>query len=214
MKKILSLAFAFSIIISAFAQEFEGKINFSITYAANVDEQIKEAGPKEALMYFSSDKTRIEMQMGMGMKNVTISDMKEKQSIVLMDMMGQKIAMKTPIEDDKVDGKTTVEVTSQSKKIAGYSCKKAIITTPDAEGGKLEVWFTKDLAVNKGYLKGPMKQIDGAVLEYSIKQGGMEFTLSATDVQRQKVDSKLFTIPEGYTMMDQNDLMKSLGGGK
>jgi len=214
MKNLLSLIFILFSITNSFSQEFEGKINFNITYAANVDEQIKEAGPKEALMYFSSDRTRIEMQMGMGMKNVTISDLKEKQTIVLMDMMGQKIAMKSSIEDEKVDEKTKVEVTSQTKKIAGYSCKKAIITTPESEGGNVVVWFTNDLVVNKGYLKGAMKKIDGTVLEYTVKQGPMEFTLSADKVERQKVDGKLFTIPEGYKMMDQKDLMKSFGGGQ
>ena len=74
------------------------------------------------------------MQMS-GMNTITITDYTEKSSVSLINMMGQKYAIKqTTAEIEKENtaaGTTTVELSDETKVIAGYTCKKAVVTVND-----------------------------------------------------------------------------------
>jgi GLPGLI family protein len=139
-----------------------------------------------------------------------------------MDMMGQKYAIVSDMEDDsekeakELADKAKVNVTSETKKIAGFNCKKAIVTYQDPNQDNKEVsmtlWFTEELEADKGYMTGPMSKIKGAVLEYSIDQGVMSMVLSATSVTKEAVADQLFVAPPEYKQMTQEELQKMMGG--
>lgn len=221
MKRILLLCVMVLMGLQLFAQSFEGKIVFEISLVGVTDPQMQAMMPKETVAYFKKNKSRMEMSMMMGMKNVTISDGDTKSAVTLMDMMGQKYAIvndgksNTP-EQSKMLEDTKVEITKETKKIAGYTCTKAIITVPAGgkikEASKMEVWYTKELSMNKGYVSGPMSKIEGSALEFSIKQSGMDIKLTARDVLKQPVSDELFIVPTDYKKMTQEELMKTFGG--
>lgn len=195
------------------AQEFEGKIVYSITYPKLENPDMLSMLPKESSIYMKGDMTRVETNSGMGVKNITISNAKEKKATVLMDMLGQKFQMESSeAETDKENpyNDADITVTNETKMIAGYKCTKAVVATKD--DGKLNVYFTKDLGVNSKNASGPFKKINGAVLEYSMTQQGMEMKFSATTVSKEKVADSKFEIPEGYKKVTKEDLMKSFGG--
>jgi hypothetical protein len=152
------------------------------------------------------------------MKNITISDTKEKKTIVLMDIMGQKYAIKNDLTDeDKSYDATKVTVTKETKTIAGYKVTKAIIEMPlrdQQEKAKIDVWFTKELSLKSSYVAGANGKIDGAVLEYTVNQKGISMKFTAKEVTKETVDNAKFEVPDGYKVTTQEELMKSLGGGK
>jgi GLPGLI family protein len=176
--------------------------------------------PKEAVAYFKNNQSRMEMNMMMGMKNATISDGLKKTSITLMDLMGQKYAVENNASNDaeqkKVMESTKVSITAEKKMIAGYMCTKALVEIPNPEKAKelikMDVWFTKDLSINKNYMTGPIEKIDGSVLEFSLNQSGMKINFSAKEVLKQPVSDDLFLIPSGYKRMSSAELMKMMGG--
>jgi GLPGLI family protein len=201
--------------VNMFAQEFEGKIVYSITYPKLDNPEMLGMLPKETTIYMKGDMTRVEANSGMGVKNITISNAKEKKATVLMDMLGQKFQIEsTEAESDKdnpyKDAKVTI--TDETKMIAGYKCTKAIVDAKD--NGKIDVYFTKELGVNSKNASGPFKQIDGAVLEYSMSQQGMNMKFTASSITKEKVADSKFTIPEGYTKVTKEELMKSMSGGR
>jgi hypothetical protein len=218
MKHLFFVLSSLVMSISATAQDFEGKVLFEISLGKDVDPQVQQMMPKESVMYVKDGKTRVEMTMGMGMKNITISDSKEKKAIVLMDMMGQKYAIKKDLSDDeKGTDETKVTVTKETKTIAGYKVTKAIIEMPvkdQKETTKMDVWFTKDLALKSSYVAGASGKIDGAVLEYSVNQKGISMKFTAKQVTKESVENAKFEVPEGYKVTTQEELMKSMGGGK
>ena len=170
--------------------------------------------PDEMTTIIKGDKSRLEQSMGMGMSSVTITDMKKGSGIVLMDMMGKKIAMEmTKDELEKMNKKKATEkkpefkYTDETKEIAGYKCKKAIIVMEGA--GELEVYYTEDLP------SGANKQFEGLKgfpLEYKIAQGPMKIKVSATSVKTEKVDKNLFEMPDGYDKMSFEEFQKQMGG--
>ncbi len=221
MRIIFSILFIAFNALALMAQPFEGKITFGISFPSIDDPQTMAMLPKEATTYLKGDKSRMEMNMAMGMKQVTISDISKNQTVSLMDMMGQKYAIEVendPEESKKMEEKVKVKNTKDKKKIAGYECNKAIISypNPEKEGEEVEmtVWFTKDLKASKGFISGPMSKIDGAILEFNVEQGAMSMILSAKDVKEQEVKDDMFVVPAEYKKMTQEELKKMMGGGR
>ena len=220
MKRIFLFACIISLSINLFAQSFEGKIVFEMSFPDFKDPQMAAMLPKEAVAYFKNSQSRMEMNMMMGMKNATISDGLKKTSVTLMDLMGQKYAIENSGSDEVMQKKmmesTKVSITSDKKMIAGFLCTKALVEIPNPENEKelikMDMWFTKDLSINKNYMNGPMEKIDGSVLEFSINQTGMKINLTAKEVLKQPVSDDLFLIPSEYKHMSSADLMKMMGG--
>lgn len=220
MKIIGSLLFALLFSVSLFSQDFEGKIVFKIDIKGDFSAQEKMMLPSEAVTFCKGDKTRTEMTMGFGMNTTSIADSKTGNSVALMNLLGSKYAIETKgdaenLENEKFSKNTKVDVTNETKTIAGYLCKKAIVKVTDPETKKtteMDVWFAKDLNVNNGFAKGPFAKIEGTMLEFSLEQQGMNMNFQASSITKQKVDDQMFVVPEGYKKMTQEDLMKMMGG--
>lgn len=215
MKKISLLAFALIACLNVFAQSpiKEGTAKYKIDYDLDADgQEMKAMLPTDMTMYFKGDKFVVETTGGM-MDQKAITDSKKQETVLLMDMMGNKIAMKITKEDiekqKNKNGKPKIEITSETKKIAGYDCKKAIAKMDD--GTSVEIWFTKDIPVNNSFKEG-YEGIDGMMMEYSVPQKMFTMKMTCTEVKSDKVDDKIFEIPSDYKMMTQEELMK-MGGG-
>ena len=155
-------------------------------------------------MAFQDKASRIEMNMSMGSTVVIVDDAK-KEGVVLMDMMGMKMATEMGPEDfeqnEDVDANYDVEITGKTKKIAGHQCKQAIVK---AEGGDLEVWFTEDIEVEGTAPGYSYSKINGFPLQMETQQDGVHMRMTANKVSMDKMDDSMFdtSVPQGYQMMD------------
>lgn len=182
------------------AQVTEGKITYSLEFPdLDIPAAQKAFLPSESITYFKDGKSRSETSAGMGMKSITISTPQEV--IVLLDMMGDKKAVRKNLNNS--DKSSSIKVTDEERKIAGYICHKAIVS----EGGedKVEVWFTKDI-VGGGTWGGSFDKIKGAPMEFAIDNKGMKMKMTALSVSAEKVDSKMFEVPKGYKEMTEEEL--------
>jgi hypothetical protein len=197
----------------------EGVVEFSITFS-DLTPELKQAEsmlPSKMTMYFKGQNFRSEMPSAMG-NTITINNDAKKEFYLIMDMMGQKTAMKqTEAEMKKQQEEANIKdikviQTKETKTIAGYLCKKATITfTVDGKTEQMDCFYTSDLpdAANRNTSPG-FDQIKGFMMEYSLNMQGLKMKLSATKVKAEKVDNKLFEIPEGYQIKTLEEL-KGLG---
>src|SRR6478735_1868662 len=128
--------------------------------------------PKSISVYFKNEFSRFEMHSAMG-NTISIGNSIKKDIIVMTDMMGQKIAvkqteadLKKKEEEMKKEGvypTFTVTQSKETKMIAGYLCKKAIISyTVNGETEKLNCYYTEALPQMTGGDNNPaFKQING-----------------------------------------------------
>lgn len=208
---------ALAIALPTLAQKkFEGTVKFDLSYEDLPAEMaaMEAMLPDEMVTIIKGEKSRLEQSMGMGMSSVTITDMKKGSGVLLMDMMGKKIAMEMTKEElEKMDKKKASQKKPEfkyvdgSKEIAGYKCKKAIVSVEGA--GEMELYYTEDLPA------GASKQYEGLKgfpLEYTIAQGPMKIKVTANSVKEEKVNAKLFEIPEGYDKMTFEEFQKEMGG--
>lgn len=193
-----------------------GKVIYAISYPeSTLDEQTLAMMPSEATMYFNNDKTRMEMQMGMGMNMVTLADNKSKTATVLMDMMGNKTAM-TMTEDDinkeaKNAGEYEIKQTDETKTIAGYLCKKAVVTLKDKNS--FNVWYTDQIRVKNSNWNNQFKNIDGFLMEFRMDQNtGLSMQMTAKKITDEKPGDEMFVVPEGYKKMTKDEMIKMYGG--
>ena len=225
MKKIL---FAFSFVLSvvlvssfnaAAGSPFEGVITYKITYPDNkLSESQMAMYPKVATASIKGSKSRTDLQMS-GMTTVYITDYMAKTKVALINMMGQKYAIKqTAAEIEKELEKEvipTIQLTSETKLIAGYTCKKAVITVADGQSkGIYEVYYTNELGSKMVNFDNPLyKEIDGTLMEFSMKaqMGSMKFT--ATSVEKKNLSAKDFEVPSDYTLTTLEELKSKFGGG-
>jgi len=209
MKTLITLLSLILLVGNLNAQTFEGKITFGIDYELPEAMEAQRAMlPSDMVIYITKGHVRIEQKTMMGDQNV-ITDTKAKTSVLLMNMMGKKMAI-TMADDGKDKPTPKIAYSDETKKIAGYDCKKAIYTTKDAEGEdqEMEVYYTEDIPSEAN---DKLPGLKGYPLEYTINSSGMLMTLTAKTVSKEKVSKKLFLIPDGYEEMTMEDFMKSMG---
>jgi GLPGLI family protein len=203
-------------------KDFSGIVIYNISYDnADVDPQMMAMMPKTLKMMIKGGKTRTEMSMGGMGTNVNIFDSETNSGVMLMDMMGQKFAMELSaddIEEELEEGPDVkVDVTSETKEIAGYICKKAIVKVLKDNGSveaEMEVYFTDELGSGAINSNEPMfKDIDGVMLEYSIKEENITMKMTAVSVDKKKLSDSEFEIPEGYKKVTEEELQNMFGGG-
>lgn len=213
----LLLAIFALISFQTFAKEFKGVITYKITVeGSGVTEEMKTMMPKTMVMSIKGNKARSEMVMSMG-KTVSITNGDDKSTITLMDMMGQKIAIQSNYDEIMKDmaesPEVKVEVTSETKDILGYSCKKAVITntTDDTE---LIVYFTEELGSKELNFDNPQfKDINGVMLEFEIPSEMFNMHFTAVSVEKKNVEDSEFTIPDGYQIKTKEEMKGMFGGG-
>ena len=225
MKNFLKFIMIATIIMgmsaAASAKDFKGVITYKITYPGmDVDPSMAAMMPKMAIMSIAGNKSKMEISMGQMGSQIQITDGDEKTVTTVMDMMGQKfyyIESEDEIKADKPDPeKISVEVTDETKEIAGYECKKAIITLKDqGEDMVFTIFFTEEIGTSDLNFDNPLfEQIPGAMLEFEIDTGrNQRMKMEAVSVKKTNVSDKEFQVPEGYEKKTSEEVMQMLGGG-
>ena len=224
-KNILKSSFTFILLFLVSSgmmagKPFDGVITYKISYP---DSKFTEAqlsmAPKVMTVSVKGSKARTEMNVGGGLV-VEILDYVAKTKVTLINMMGQKFAIKTTSEEIEKENagqpKGAVTITNETKNIAGYNCKKAIVTTND-DGVKstFEVWFTDEIGGKDANFDNPLyKDINGVMLEFILKTPQASMKLSATSIEKKALSAKDFEIPSDYTLTTQDELKGKFGGGE
>ena len=198
---------------------FEGVITYKITYPdSKFSESQLAMFPKVLTVSVKGTKSRTDLQMS-GMNTVEITDYNDKTSVSLINMMGQKYAIKqttAEIESKMAsEGTPTVQQFDETKVIAGYTCKKVVVTLND-DGVKstFEAWYTSELGSKLANFSNPLyKDIDGALLEFLMKNQEVSMKFIATSVEKKSLPEKDFEIPSDYTLTTQDELKSKFGGG-
>lgn len=220
MKPTLSVIaiFILSLVCTeSFAQKgkvFMGTITFDITYDGNLEPAVKAQLPSDAVYYIKGNKVFQESKTSMGTQSVII-DGDTKTSLILFDMMGQQLAIKISKEDIEKQLKEVptakVEFFEETKKIAGYNCKKVEITEAD---NTTTAYFSTELNCLDINWATPYKDIKGVLLEYTTTAQGITMKYTAREVKETKVKDNKFTVPVGYKEMTPDEAKKMFGGGE
>jgi len=226
MNKLFStIAIVALSVVSLNAQIKEGTITYAMTMEGLPPEQAAMMGDMEVKMTFKENKSLMEVST---MMMSQLASLDEKGMTLVIEAMGNKMAVvQTKEEMDKEEAKLKdkspdpkIEYTSETKTIAGYECKKAIVTMvvgKDKKEEKIDVWYSDKFNYldKDGKTKGEIKGLKGIPFEYFSYRTGFKSKLIAKEVSTEPVsDDKFVLSTEGCKMMTMDEL-KSMGrGGK
>jgi GLPGLI family protein len=201
----------------------QGKAIFDITYpGADLDAQSLSMMPSESTIYFKGEWSRSESKTPLG-TTVAITNSKLGETTTLLDIMGNKFAIKVSKADmdseKKKNGieKTETNITSETKIIAGYTCKKADVhyKMKDQTENTMVVWYTREIAAPNSMRSGgaDFGDIDGFMMEFFSKQHDLNTKMTCRLVTESTVEDDKFTIPPEYKMTTMEDLKNYFGNG-
>lgn len=197
-------------------------------------------GEIKSKMFFKNGITKIESDMGMGTNQVII-DSKEKKTTTLFEAMGRKMGFYTTEADmqrmmasadsgrqqriQQFNPEVFIEYLSETKKIAGMECKKALIRYKDRRGQEVqqEVWYSPEFMLGEGFkIRDVMRmanvpgleKLKGFPMEFQLtRQNGakVHYQVSKVDLTA-KVDDKVFLVPKDYDVKPMSEMNRGGNG--
>jgi len=216
---ILSIGLVIPQFIHAGGGKFEGVITYTITFPnSSLPAEQLAMFPKNSTLSVKGTSTRTESASAMG-NMIAITNYDKKFTVTLLDMMGKKLAIRKTLDEinrdlDK-DPKPAIQVTDETKDIAGYKCRKAIITV-EKNGKKIsfDIWYTNELGGRETNFGNPLYQdIDGMLMEFTFQERTLTMKYSVSKVEKKEIPDSMFEIPADYKLTTTEELKSMFGGG-
>lgn len=214
MKNIRLITLAFVLLVSCvtYAQKTisDGSVTYDILVQSKNSETKVSSGINGAktTIYLKGSLSRTDMTSSLGTET-TIYNSKIGSAAILKEYSGQKLMITLTKENweernKKFDG-ITFDITTETKVIEGYNCKRAIAKLKD--GSSIAVYYSPDLiAMNKDYSQA-FKNLPGFPMDYEFETEKLIFKYHISKVDFSPVPASKFEFPKsGYRIMtyDQN----------
>ena len=197
----------------------EGVIEYD---AVAVDQSNPQAGmaPSKMSVKFKNDKVVVKMSAGLGVVGISIiSDPEEKKYTEMVKIFSDKNAHISDSNEvkklnDSLLSKMKIEYTEDTKVIAGYKCKKAVISfagstakSPTNEyftKPSFSVYYTNDINIKHSNWATEYFPIDGVLMEYQLDRYGLEMKFTASKVIKSEVTDSDFELPADYKLITKD----------
>ena len=200
----------------------EGKATFEFSYPdeKGIEPDLLDvAETKQLIVYFRNGMTRVDQKSSIESISELI-DQKKKDRIMLNHK--DSLAITETIQENwenqsMMYGDTAAVITNDAKLIAGYKCRKAIVSYKVWEKAdrQIEIWFTDEIAASN--YRFSFKGISGFIMEYSytdilypVREGAdFRTKMTCTKVEGTQVNEQLLQIPPGYVVTTMKELRKN-----
>jgi hypothetical protein len=216
IKAILGLA-VMMLSFTAISQVTKGKISYDVYVSSDdpaISAYVDQMGGSTLDLTFVDGKIRSDMYVGQMMTTTAVSIKGQDTSLVLLDGMMGKIAMKVTKNDMDEEERLAfenreIDLTDETKKFMGYTCRKAILTAGDA--AESIVWYTEEILPTFRDGQYLFEEIPGTPLEMYSTWGKMNLKMVAFEFKgKLKKTDEIFStkIPEGFTLKTPEEMKK------
>jgi hypothetical protein len=182
----------------------KGVIVYDVDFE-NVDDGFSGAMmPSEIKTYVLNGMTATLISAGMGLvETKVISNPIDKEYQTLVSAMGQKIAL--VMNEQQVIGnfqdRVALELTYTGieKKIAGVNCKEVVVR--DSTDNVYSVFYCDAFSIDNPNWGTPFHEINGVLMEYSMKFGDAVMNLKANRILEDSIKSDFFEVPDDYEII-------------
>jgi GLPGLI family protein len=199
-------------------QSFEGKTIMKTEVVDAPAEMQKMKSMMETTMttWVKGDKSRMETSAPYVGQIVTITDYGKNESVTCMDMMGQKKAIVSSIDQGNGAPAMPTDIaykeTGNTKKILGRTCHEGVGSYQAADGKTMtmSMWYCKEIP----YKNTQYPSLSGMPLEYTIYSNGISMKVTTVEIEEVPVDDAKFIIPSGYERTTPEAMKRAMGGKK
>lgn len=225
MKYNLLVALLMSFATLSFGQSTitDGYISYGVDINSDQPMVAMFASGSSLEMAFSGNKSKVVAKVAGSNTVSLIADNGLSKALALMDVMGDKKAVKLD-KSNFADAKKQLQnfknnpqkLSDETKVIEGYTCKKILMK--DKESGASIIFYVTDKIQPQGELaKDFMAHFKGFPLGIVVRQGSTTVRLTANKISDKVPSSNLFSqaIPDGYEMSTIKELEeKAKNGGQ
>lgn len=191
----------------------EGIIEYDITYPKLDPNSIVISGmPDKAYLRFKNNMISNDMAGMMGLISITFVAIPVNKSVQqTLTLINKKYVSDISAEDLKRMNESylaKIEKGKNTREIAGYTCKEAIVTLKNNE--TIYVYYTKDIGIANPNWANPYNKIDGVLMDFQMERYGVTMHLKAKSVLDQNVDSSIFEITDDHKKIPFAELEKIL----
>ncbi len=170
--------------------------------------------PKEIKEYFKESKVRVDFNIGKGiMKLIYIADSKTESIIYLFEVFGKKYAARYSeehiLKERATMPKFSFNFTKETKDIAGFKCKKVMITELE-NNTTTSIFYTKKVNADNPNWHTPFHDVDGFIFEYPVEyqlsKHKFNLKLYATAVDKSTLNDELFSIPSDHQIVSKEEI--------
>ncbi len=188
----------------------EGLIEYNIT-VVDISHPMAGFAPSSATVKFKESKFELEMST-MGIFNTTFisnpSNQTLTQMVKFMDIKSACIQKKTDLDSENGGYELKLEETKETKKIAGYNCKKVKASLLSNPAVKFDVYYTNELGMENINELSPYRSIKGMLMQYRVKKFGLELCFTADVVKNTPVKDDAFEVPAYYKIITRKEMQE------
>ncbi len=195
---------------------YQGIIIYKVTKMEGISvEDTSKTFPFEDMFMkitFKADLFRSDLNLGI-QEMSKIENTENKMYFLLFDLGERKIAIKTTKEEMEAEEDNleyTIAYTKETKKIAGYKCRKAILHYD--KGLTSTLYYSKKLTFGNKDHKREFDKIEGIVMEYQqiTPVGSITFTLDKIELI--EINEEVFNIPQDYEILTLQEFQNIMMG--
>jgi GLPGLI family protein len=165
--------------------------------------------PKKMEMTFKDNNFRTDIIAGMGLfKTSIISENDKHQLTHTVKMLNKKYASILKSHDIEMmnpDLKNIeIKETGNSKTIAGFKCKEAIVIKDGKESFK--IYYTEKISIEDPNKATPFKGIPGVLMEYEMISYDTHMHFIVNEVIQKEIQKEDLALEDGYKMVSSNRL--------
>ena len=191
----------------------EGVIKYDINYPGDsLDSFIQQFLPQKMTIKFKNNDLVNQFKSPSGLIGFShIKNYNAKEDITLINFFNKKFKYVENFNEPSLVFKerknVKVQYTDTTKEIAGFSCKKTIISFyDDGAETEIEVFYTDQIDIKGFNNNTPFETIDGVLLEFKLNVYDIPMKFKASSVKNTRVSGKAFKIPEGYKQINRKTM--------
>lgn len=167
--------------------------------------------PGKMVTRFKDNCMNQELSAGMGMFSTSfVSNFNKKMVYQTLQMLGKKYTCVADsvklIDIIKLEPELTFEKVPGEKKIAGYTCKKAIAKFKDGSKSPIEVYYTDEISVQDPNFYFNYHEIKGVLMEFTVTRYLIEMRLTAKSVKNEEVADSYFNVDSTSKMVSLEEM--------
>jgi len=189
----------------------QGIIEYSVVYTSNKSSIPTNLLPKKVTLKFKAHKSITSIDGFMGMFCLSnICDFRKYTNTMILKVMDSKYYYPGSKYEPPFffDGLKDIDVkpVADTKVIAGFMCKKAVVTYKNANRPAFDIYYTDQIKIKNPNKSNPFNTINGVLVQFNITMNNIEMHLTATRYRNENISDDLFKVPDDYRKVSREKM--------
>jgi len=197
-----------------FSEVTEGEINYKLEYIGNEkNNPIISIMPSTMTIKFNKHHTVQTVEGWLGLFSLTgISDFDNGKNYAILKVLEKKYLYEKKSNDSSFGYREfpdmKIQYSDETKMIAGFKCKKALVIIPDSNLDSINVFYTNKIKIKNPNVSNPFKKIDGVLLEFQMDMFDIRTKITASSIVSAKIPDNEFQIPGDCKKVTKDEIEK------